>query len=368
VTRARLQFRVFSTMTADQIDLSRTQAKGARLLKAFLRYAASQSAPSRTGSQGDFDSDFERQVFDVLVSRGWEVDSQVGCGAYRIDLAVVHPQKPGVYALAVECDGAPYHSAATARDRDRLRQQVLEGLGWRVHRVWSTDWWFARDQEITRLEEAIDRALAEGPPGPPPVAAPVVALPAMEAEAPAKEATPGASPYVVASLQRLSADPESLHAFQHLDALVAACEAVVAVEAPILLDELARRVLPAFGATTLTERARRRVQDAVRRSRKVRMEGEVCWRPKDDPASWSTFRTGVREIDQIPVEELAAATEWVLVRNVALPRKALAKEAARMVGVERLGARVAARMDLAIDLLMRRGRARQEGDQVTRIA
>jgi very-short-patch-repair endonuclease len=87
-----------------------------------------------------FDSPLRAAVWKALHGRAGEVDTQVGCAGYRIDLARARPRTPGRYLLGIECDGAFYHSAKTARDRDRLRQSVLEGLGWRIERVWSTEW------------------------------------------------------------------------------------------------------------------------------------------------------------------------------------------------------------------------------------
>lgn len=162
VTRARSQLRVFSSMTHHQIDLNRTNAQGARHLREFLRYAQEQGANVIGDNHvrtAQHDSDFEREVAEILESYGYVVDAQVGCGGYRIDLGVRHPVEAGVYVLGVECDGAAYHSGATARDRDRLRQAVLENLGWKLHRIWSTDWWFNRDREIERVRAAVVDAI-----------------------------------------------------------------------------------------------------------------------------------------------------------------------------------------------------------------
>jgi hypothetical protein len=138
VTRARQRMTVVSSMRAQDIDLSRTGAVGARLLRAYLDYAERGTEALRWGvteaGERDFDSPFEREVFEELSHRGLTLHRQVGCGGFRIDLAVVDPRAPGRYLLGVECDGATYHSSATARDRDRLRQQVLEGLGCRPWR------------------------------------------------------------------------------------------------------------------------------------------------------------------------------------------------------------------------------------------
>ena len=97
------------------------------------------------------DSEFEQMVADRLRTAGYEVHHQVGCSGYRIDLGILDPTNPGRYMLGVECDGATYHRAATARDRDKLRQIILEGLGWTLYRVWSTDWWHDSEAETKKL-------------------------------------------------------------------------------------------------------------------------------------------------------------------------------------------------------------------------
>jgi very-short-patch-repair endonuclease len=162
ITRARREVVVFSTLRADQIDLSRTRARGVRDLKSFLAYAergpVAIAETSEYDADADFDSPFEKAVHDVLIGRGWRVHLQVGCSGYRIDLAVVDPAAPGRYLLGIECDGANYHRAKTARDRDRLREAVLRDLGWEIHRVWSTDWWANPDREVEKLEAALERA------------------------------------------------------------------------------------------------------------------------------------------------------------------------------------------------------------------
>jgi very-short-patch-repair endonuclease len=104
--------------------------------------------------------DFERWFLARLKSASYEAHPQVGVAKYRIDIGVVHPDKPGSYILGVECDGATYHSSKSARDRDRLRQDVLEGLNWRIHRVWSTDWYRDPEREFSQLIHHIERLRA----------------------------------------------------------------------------------------------------------------------------------------------------------------------------------------------------------------
>src|SRR5439155_22767621 len=102
---------------------------------------------------------FEAKVFDVLESKRIPLVPQCRASKYRIDLVAQHPKQRGRYVLAIECDGASYHSSPTARDRDRLRQQQLENLGWKFHRIWSTDWFLRREDEVRRALAAFQDAV-----------------------------------------------------------------------------------------------------------------------------------------------------------------------------------------------------------------
>jgi len=150
---------VVSSFTHHDMDPSRSKARGVELLRLYLEYAI--SGGSRLGQEGtrSFELNaFERDVFDTLTDKGVGLLPQWGASSYRIDLVAQHPREPGRLVLAIECDGATYHSAYSARDRDRLRQQHLEALGWRFHRIWSTDWFTRRDDEIERALAAVSAA------------------------------------------------------------------------------------------------------------------------------------------------------------------------------------------------------------------
>lgn len=162
VTRAKMSVQLVSSIRYMDIDLSRTSAEGSRLLREYLDYAENgQIALERSINVNpfeQFDSPFEEEVCDFLKSHGFDVDTQVGCSNFKIDLGV---KRPGTsdYALAIECDGATYHSSKNARDRDRLRQEVLESMGWSFYRIWSTDWFKNTTVEKERLLEAVHNAL-----------------------------------------------------------------------------------------------------------------------------------------------------------------------------------------------------------------
>ena len=170
ISRAREGVVIYSTLMPEQIDLARVRAAGVRDLKHYLEFAirgvralVAQSAP--TGR--DPDSPFEVAVIKVLREAGWTVHPQVGCSGYRIDMAVVDPRASGRYLVGIECDGRAYHSGATARDRDRLRQYVLEGLGWHIHRIWSTDWWLDPEAEVRKLKQLLELLMVEEEEGDP---------------------------------------------------------------------------------------------------------------------------------------------------------------------------------------------------------
>ena len=162
VTRARQEMHVFTSLGSDMIDLSRTRARGVADLKNFLAYvergvAALTGQPA--GSMGGFDSPFEEAVYDALTARGWEVRTQIGVSEFRIDLGVVHPDHSGAFLAGIECDGYTYHRSASARDRDRIREGVLRGLGWEILRIWSTDWFMNRTEALDRLHVSLAELL-----------------------------------------------------------------------------------------------------------------------------------------------------------------------------------------------------------------
>jgi very-short-patch-repair endonuclease len=159
ITRARERMTVVSSFSHHDMQADYPKL-GVRLLRGFLEYAASQGQSFERGTVTDVPlNDFEQSVFDQLTRRGLTLVGQVGTSRNRIDMVAMHPEQKGRYVLAIECDGASYHSAPTARDRDRLRQQQLEVLGWRFHRIWSTDWFLRREDEIKRTLAAFDEAV-----------------------------------------------------------------------------------------------------------------------------------------------------------------------------------------------------------------
>ena len=170
ISRAKKKIRIVLSFEPEELQVDSAKNEGPRILKKYLRYAKAVSdgndelakeilkslhdGPADEGTDW-FDSPFEEDVCNALRERGYDIRTQVGIGGYRIDMAAV---KDGRYVLGIECDGKLYHSSASARDRDYHRQKYLESRGWKIHRIWSSNWWHNPKNEIDKIAYLIDSA------------------------------------------------------------------------------------------------------------------------------------------------------------------------------------------------------------------
>ncbi len=162
-TRAKKRTVVFSSLDPERIQTTANSPWGVRALKQYLIFARTGILQQADDGLDQPTNDFERSVGTVLRENGYDGVAQVGVAGFFIDLGVKHPAKVGAFLLGIECDGASYHSGRCARDRDRLRQEILENLGWKIHRIWSTDWFKSRDGEIKRLLRHLEELLQDEP-------------------------------------------------------------------------------------------------------------------------------------------------------------------------------------------------------------
>ncbi len=166
ITRATSEVVVFASFDPSMIDLTRTSALAVRDLKHYLEFAdrgpsALGEAVLNVGGVDDYDSDFEESIAESIRKKGWVVHTQIGVSKFRIDLGIVHPDYPGKYLAGIECDGATYHNSPSARDRDRVRHTILENLGWKLVRIWSTDYWRDPRKTIEKVDESLKCFLEE---------------------------------------------------------------------------------------------------------------------------------------------------------------------------------------------------------------
>lgn len=161
-SRSKQKMEIFTSMRSSDIIISENSSRGVRALKAFLNYLEKGIVSEFSEIiNRDFDSEFEVSVYNILKDCGFKCVPQVGVAGYFIDLAVTSTKNPNDFVLAIECDGATYHSSKSARDRDRLKQDVLETLGWQVYKIWSVDWYKNRENEISKLVKIIKEAQAK---------------------------------------------------------------------------------------------------------------------------------------------------------------------------------------------------------------
>ena len=153
-SRSKRQMVTYTSLKPTQILEGRP---GTEMLRGWLEYTETKKLPNYGVSQGEPDSPFEEHVIELLEGEGYMVTPQVSASGYSIDIGVRHEDYPYGYIMGVECDGASYHSSKSARDRDRLRQQVLEGLGWTFYRIWSTDWFNNPKTEFRKLKQALEK-------------------------------------------------------------------------------------------------------------------------------------------------------------------------------------------------------------------
>ena len=357
-SRARVQCEVFCSFDPDDIDLSRTTRDGPTVLKRFLEFARSGQLhqPMPTGDVAD--SPFEEDVANEIRSMGFECDAQVGSAGFRIDLGVRHPDRAGRYILAVECDGATYHGSLWARERDRLRQDVLEGMGWRFHRIWSTDWFHRRSDERKRLRQSLEEARATAdlsyagsnaePPADPPEES--AAAPIMPEGDSIPERMLSASPYRRAQIQFHGSEAPHEISVRRLSDLVAR---IVEAEGPVHEEEVARRVATAFGLARAGPRIRKAVQHAISmKDGIILMDERFCMtaaQHQNPPVRDRSLETApTTRADYLSPIEIRAAAVIVERESGRMPRDELITATARLLGFARTGQDVRARIQAAL--------------------
>lgn len=375
VTRAREEMIIFASFGPEMVDLNRTSADAVRDLKHLLEFAQQGPralAAAIQGSVGGYESPFEEAVARGLRERGWTVIPQIGVSRFRIDLGVVHPDKPGAYLAGVECDGAAYHSAATARDRDKVRAGILKGLGWELERVWSTAWWHNRQQALDLLHAALtglleaDRArsaedvplrpsepeaTAETPLDPPSPTGRVaqfaraVAFPDLEATSPSQEDF-----YRMVDLSdELDLDAAAFYEPNYTPTIERLARRVVGGEGPLRMDALVNRIARAHGFKQSGRLIRERVELVANALFPAVADPDglvFVWPDWATVETWSRARVPASEADIRFIDDIPHAELSTLARRVSTTDPVV--EIARQFGVRRVSAAARARIEAAV--------------------
>ena len=382
---------VFSNFHASNLSLDATASRGVRALQAFLDYAENRNLPSLQSVQEDTESPFEDSVCDFLQNQGYEVRKQVGCAGFRVDLGIIDPQYPGRYLLGVECDGAKYHMSPVARERDRLRQQILENLGWRIHRVWSTDWYRNRHETERKLLDQLnrinsDRVEPENPASPatPPnlhdgpgflmsaeelmqVNKDDASIESLGKEGTLQFITPNDDPELripdympCTSLGRRPSGELFEYPTNWLADMVIQ---VVDVEGPVHFDEVVRRIRSLWGLKRTGDRICNAISHGIswaERAGRIRRRDQFLW-----PAADRTVAVRRRSDDPPPTidficdEEIAESVKLVLNNQFATFSDALVVQSCRLLGIRATSEKTAQRISAVINNLIGEGKLQQ---------
>ncbi len=361
VTRARHNVKVVASIHYTDIDLSKTASNGAKLLRAYLDYAENGAiALSREVNVNpfeDFDSDFEKQVYDFLISKGFSADTQVGCSGYRIDIGLKRPNSSD-YILAIECDGATYHSSRNARDRDRLRQEILERMGWKFYRIWSTDWFKNETVAKEKLVEACHKAFVDTSND----------VPEKQTEPESQEESFDVNMGIVKTqfpyYEKVNIPILELKGTPRYEILMQ----VIETEAPISVTWLLKRTVHWYGNQKVTNVVRRKFEGY-----KSLIQNDFSF--KDDfiylkDQSVFSFRVPRdpeerRDWEYVSPEELASGMYRILEQNGLADKSGLYHKIADYLCINRVTASAHRYLDAALDILVKSGLVRiEENDMI----
>jgi very-short-patch-repair endonuclease len=372
-SRARIRCEVFTAIRSEDINTD-SGGSGVSALKTFLSYAehGHLDVPFATGRASD--SPFEEDVVSALQKRGYTVHTQVGSAGFFLDLAVVDPNSPGRYLLGVECDGAAYHSARSARDRDRLRQTVLESLGWRIHRIWSTAWFRAPEKEMNALVSAIEEAKRHSGEGrkerkqkrPAPLRPPVRHVEIPSEPPPLVIQAQSSKKYMFAKI-RINLGIQELHEISQ-EQLANWLVQVVSVEGPIHWLEAAKRIADAVGVQRVGNRIQMAFQSACSYGHVYKMienRNGFLWTYGPVPVQVrdrSDFPPQQKKIEYVAPEEICAAIEQTVKESFGMAADDVAVAACRRLGFARVTEEMRATVEEQRDKLVKEGRLEWRGE------
>jgi very-short-patch-repair endonuclease len=376
ITRAKHNVKLVGSIGPSDINLDTTTSEGVRMLRSYIDYAQNGVSVLKqeiTESETvNTESVFEENVYDFLVKRGYRVATQVGCSGYRIDLAIKHPTLSGKYVLGIECDGATYHSARTARERDRLRQTVLEDIGWHIYRIWSTDWVKDPVTEGQKLVEAVEKAIIgymdndvrnsnKGDCE--------VENIMKQIEVPTdKPKVDQSNPYNFAYYEEANVYTVS-RSSDYVTYITNVIRYVIQKEFPIHLELLCKRVSGLRGNYKTSKKVRGYVLFVITRylQNEVELRDNFCWLKGDQkvlvkiPKPNST----VRKINYICTEEIAEAMYTIACNSYGITMNDLFIVTARQLGYNRNGDNITEAMQKAYEYLFSNGKVLNSSGKIT---
>lgn len=362
VSRARSEMMVFTTMTADMIDLRRTKSKGVEALKNFLEFAQNgklQGEYKETGMQKD--QGIMEHICKAIMEAGYKYEKAVGHSKFKVDIAVVNPYNEEEYLLGIMLDGENYRRSANTKDREVAQISVLKGLGWELYRIWTMDWWDNRDKELSKLihflEERKEKA-QQAETEKQAVLEQKADLTKYKAFAEIVQATQmqpeyRAENYTYAQIKATDLATADYVKRESMKQITAKMQQIIDLEAPIAYDRLIKKTLRAFNiarSSTQTLEATDRALKNVSAKSDMQNGVRFYWRNDQEPSLYRVFRVDTdtrdkRSPDEICQQELKNAVCLVLKERGKLEKDTLIREVIRSMGYARSGTALTAAVE-----------------------
>jgi superfamily I DNA and/or RNA helicase len=357
VTRSRYQMLVFSTLKSEQINLSKTKSKGLIGLKAFIEYAEKGkfALSSNRISTNNEEYLLVEEIAYELEKAGFKVKTNIGYSDFKIDLGIVHPQKPNEYILGIRTDGDFNAQETSVKDRAFTQPLVLSHLNWKIFRIWALDWWFYSDKVIENiknlvhdLQESKDRLTETNQP---------------KEEFTITQDVIEENKLVYYTPTKFSfQESGDIYSESSKSKILNQAEKIISQEAPILQSLFNRRLLEAWVTNRLGSKLEQYLDDIVKKQEwNITQEGEefLIWNNDQNPDDYSQFRiakniNSLRNVEQIPIIEIENVLLYILHQQYSIEHEDLLKEAANLMGIKRVTAKTKARFQLGVDGLIQK--------------
>lgn len=372
ITRARRCCKIFSNLTAEDLSMHKSPTPGITAFQRYLKYAEHRTPRTAELTEAFSQPSFEEVVANALREKGYTVVPKVGSSTFSIDLAVVDDKRPGRYLVGIICDGPSYHQARAARDRDRLRQQVLQqNLNWRIHRIWSTDWFRHPEQELQRMVEVIEAAKESSEEEKSFTFLnnhkdPVI----REEETLPYNTTSQSEEYLFTQLNIRGA---IRHAYDlHEVPLLTLIEWVVQIvitEAPVHIDVVMQRIGEAYEVNRLGRRIKASIENAIDYATKygsIRRQENFLWYKEvgklQTVRNRSQLPNAFRKLELIAPEEIALAVEVTVKSAFGIQREEIPGAVCSVLGFSRTSGEMKQQVSYIIDQMLEKGQiAEQNG-------
>lgn len=365
ITRAKYRCEIFTNITADDIKTTATTKFGIRALKSFLYFAQHGKFDMDQDIPVDTERPFEQMIADRLTASGYTVRNKVGSEGFYIDLGVVDPDHPGRYLLGIDCDGEAYAKSRSARDRDRLRKQVLQNMGWKMYHIWSTEWYRNPEREFQRLLECLEKVKTQTVLDDQVEEEIKLELSSLVREEP--EVVDLSVPLYEQSKLVLGSIADELHLIP-FGKLANWITEVVRKESPVHFDEVARRITEAAGISKVGSRIRYTLDAAAKfaeNSGLIVRKGDFLWYPEMDiPAirDRSALSPTSKKLAYIAPEEMNQAIIKVVREAIAIQAELAVPLVAKLFGFSRVTEEIKKELLTAVEQRVDKGIIIKEGE------